>query len=115
VKQALFDARYPPKLACSLDWIDSELLPPYPFVASTVSCPVMNPAQRGDEFVAHFSAERARLHEAKMVGIGRLSPAHQTGLLGDEAEMLLIAVARWFGELEHAFIDMFNLELCGGS
>jgi hypothetical protein len=58
-----------------------------------VGRPVMGPAQGDSEFVAHFSAERARLHEAKMVGIGGLSSTYETGVFGDEAEVLLIAVA----------------------
>ena len=57
----------------------------------------MDPAQGSNEFIADLSAERAWLHEAKMVGIGGLSPAHETRLLGDEAEMLFIAVATRLG------------------
>ena len=68
----------------------------------------MGPAQGHSEFVAHFSAERPRLHEAKMVGIGRLSPAHEARLLGDQAEMLLIAVASRLGNREGALVDMFG-------
>jgi hypothetical protein len=62
-----------------------------------------------------LSAERARLHEAKMVGIGGLSPAHQTRLLGDETEVLLVAVATRLSNREGAFVDTFNLELSGRS
>ena len=72
---------------------------------------MMDSAQRSNEFVAHFSAERSRLHEAKMVGIGRLSPTHETRLLGDEAEMLLIAVTWRLGNRKGAFVDVFGLEL----
>ena len=70
---------------------------------------MMDSAQRSNEFVAHFSAERSRLREAKMVGIGRLSPTHETRLLGDEAEMLLIAVATRLGNRQGAFVDTFTL------
>ena len=71
----------------------------------------MNSAQRGDKFVAHFSTERTWLHEAKMVGIGRPSPTHQTCLLGDEAKMLLIAVATRFGDRKGALVHTFSLDL----
>ena len=71
----------------------------------------MGPAQGDSEFVAHFSAERPRLHEAKMVGIGGLSPTHETRMLGHETEMLLIAIASRFGNRKGAFVDVFGLEL----
>jgi hypothetical protein len=45
------------------------------------------------------------------VGIGRLSPTHETRLLGDEAEMLLIAVATRLGNRKGAFVDVFGLAL----
>ena len=75
----------------------------------------MDSAQRDSEFVANFSAERPRLHEAKMVGIGGLSPTYETPLLGDEAEMLLVAVATRLGNRKGAFVDMFGLERGGRS
>ena len=71
----------------------------------------MGSAQGDSEFVAHFSAERPRLHEAKMVGIGRLSPTYEAGALGNKSEMLLIAVASRLGNREGALVDMFGLEL----
>ena len=75
----------------------------------------MGPAQGHSEFVAHFSAERPRLHEAKMVRIGGLSPTHEAGLLGDKSEMLLVAVATRLGNREGTFVDTFNFELTGRS
>jgi hypothetical protein len=51
----------------------------------------MCPAQWDSEFVAHFSAERPRLHEAKMVGIGWLSSTYEARLLGDKPKMLLVS------------------------
>ena len=71
----------------------------------------MGPAQGDSEFVAHFSTERPRLHEAKMVGIAGLSSTYKTGLLGDKSEMLLIAVATRLGNRKGAFVDMLDLEL----
>jgi hypothetical protein len=93
-----------------VDWVDADLIPPRAFIAGTVSRPVMDSAQRDSEFVAHFSAERTRLHEAKMMGIGGLSPTYETRLLGDEAEMFFIAVAFRLGNRKGAFVDVFGLE-----
>jgi hypothetical protein len=73
----------------------------------------MDPTQGDSEFVADLSAERARLHEAKMVGIGGLSPTHKACLLGNESEMLFVAVAPRLVERKGAFVDTFNLELFG--
>jgi hypothetical protein len=46
-----------------------------------------------------------------VVGIGGLSPAHETRLLGDEAEMLLVAVPPRLGDREGALVDVFGPEL----
>jgi hypothetical protein len=67
--------------------------------------PVMDPAQGGNEFVAHLPAERTRLHEAQVMGIGRFSPAHETCLLGDEPEMPFVAIATRLGNRKHALVD----------
>ena len=67
--------------------------------------PVMDPAQGGNEFVAHLPAECTRLHEAQVMGIGRFSPAHETRLLGDEPEMLFVAIATRLGNRQHALVD----------
>ncbi len=71
----------------------------------------MGPAHGHSEFVAHFSAERPRLHEAKMVGIGWHSPTYEAGHLGDKSKMLFVAVASRLGNREGALVDMFGLEL----
>ena len=76
-----------------------------------VNRPVMGPAQGHSEFVAHFSAERPRLHEAKMMGIAGLSSTYETGLLGYKSEMLLVSVASRLANREGALVDMFCLEL----
>ena len=73
----------------------------------------MDAAQRDREFVADLSAERARLHEAKMVRIGGLSPAYEARLLGDDSEMLLIAVATRFSNRKGTFVDTLYVELSG--
>ena len=70
-----------------------------------MNCPVMDAAQGGNEFVAHLPAECTRLHKAQVVGIGRFSPAHETRLLGDEPEMLFVAIATRLGNRQHALVD----------
>ena len=75
----------------------------------------MGAAQGNSEFVAHLAAECSRLSEAEVVSIARFSPAHETRLLGDEAEMLLIAVATRLSYRKGAFVDAFNLERYGRS
>ena len=71
----------------------------------------MGPAQGHSEFVAHFSAERPRLHEAKMVGIGWLPSTYEARLLGHKPEMLLVSVASRLGNREGALVDRFGFEL----
>ena len=65
----------------------------------------MDPAQGGNKFIAHLPTECTRLHEAQVMGIGRFSPAHETGLLGDKPEMLLVAIATRLGNRQHALVD----------
>ena len=65
----------------------------------------MDSAQGGNEFVTHLPAECTRLHEAQVMGIGRFSPAHETCLLGDEPQMLFVAIATRLGNCEHALVD----------
>src|SRR5260370_12837054 len=94
-----------PQLTSNLDRVDADLLPPCPLIADAMNRPVMDPAQGGNEFVAHLPTECTRLHEAQVVGIGWLSPAHETGLLGDEPEMLFIAIATRPGNRQRALVD----------
>src|SRR5215510_16100589 len=86
LKNAITRANFSPQLTSDLDRIYADLLPPRPFIPGTVSLAMMGPAQGDNEFIAHFSTERPRLHEAKMVGIAGLSSAYETGLLGDKSE-----------------------------
>ena len=67
--------------------------------------PVMDPAQGSNEFVAHLPTECTRLHEAQVVGIGRFSSTHETRLLGDEPEMLFVAIATRPSNRQHALVD----------
>ena len=78
--------------------------------------PVMDPAERDNELVADLAAQRTRLREAQVVGIGRFPPAHETGLLGDKPEVLFVAVAPRFSNRKDALIDCprsIVFERCG--
>ena len=66
---------------------------------------VMGPTQRRDEFVADLAAQRTRLHETKVMGIRWCSPAHETRLLHDEPEMVLVAIATRLGDGEDTLVD----------
>ena len=70
-----------------------------------MNLPVMRPAQGSNEFVAHPETKPTRLHEAKVVGIRRHSPAHQTRLSGNESEMVFVAIATRLGNGQDALVD----------
>src|SRR5258708_6015177 len=76
----------------NLDRVDAGLLPPCTLIAGTVSVRWFR--HRGATNSSLTFCRVLAVHEAKMVGIGGFSPPHQTRLLGDEAEMRRIAVAR---------------------
>ena len=84
--------RLAPELARDRDGIDAGLLPPGGFVAHAVHQPMMDAAERNREFVAGLAAQGPRLHEPKMMRIGRLAAAEQAGLSGDVAKVRLVAV-----------------------
>ena len=56
------------------------------------------------EFVATLAAERARLEVAKVVRIRWLAAAYETGLSGNMAEVLSVAISARRANHEHAFI-----------
>jgi hypothetical protein len=55
-----------PELTGDLDGVDAGRLPPRLLVAGAMDRAVMRAAERDGEFIAHFAAERPRLHVAKM-------------------------------------------------
>src|SRR2546421_9801476 len=72
--------------------IETELVPPFRFVAVAVDLAVVGTAKRHRELVAHLAPECPWLGESKMMGVGRLPPTHETSFGGDKLEMCLIAV-----------------------
>ena len=79
--------------------------PPPGFVAGAMESAVVAPAQRDDVFVADLAAQRARLGEAEVVGIGRFAAADDAGLGGDEHQVRLVAVPARFAESQRALVD----------
>ena len=65
------------------------LLPPTAFIAGRVVFGVMNCTKRNRELITYFEAQSPRLREAQMMGVCRCPTADQTGVLSDEAQMLL--------------------------
>jgi hypothetical protein len=110
---ALIQARLLPKLASDLDWIGASCLPPGLLVARTMNRAVVSTTERHRELVAGFSAERARLYEAQVVGVRGLAAADEAGLLGDVSKVLPVAVATRGGEREDAFVDALRLTRVG--
>jgi hypothetical protein len=54
---------------------------------------VVDAAERDHEFIARLPAQRPRLHETEVVGIGMRSPAHKTRLFSNKPQMLFVAMA----------------------
>ena len=75
----------------------------------------MGTAERDREFIARFTTKRARLHELQVMGIGGLAGAQEAGLLGNVPEVLLVAVAAWRAQREHALVDPTGLMPIGAA
>jgi hypothetical protein len=69
--------------------------------------------QSGRELVTGFPAERARLHEAQVMGVGWFAAADEARLLGDVAEVLPVAVAARSSDREDALVDAARLTTFG--
>src|SRR5207247_2232148 len=81
-----------PELACDLERVDTDPLPPYSLVAGAMNGAVMQAAQRDSEFVAGPAAKRARLDVSKMVRVRWFAAADETGLSRDVAQVHPVAV-----------------------
>ena len=103
----------PPKLTGGLDWVDAGILPPRGFIADPVHQSMMNAAERHRELVARLAAQGPRLHETKMMWVGRLATAEEAGLLGDVAKVRFVAIAAGSGNRERTFVDAGGLIITG--
>src|SRR5215813_6948080 len=69
---------------------------------------MMPAAERDRELIADLAAERAGLGKSEVVGVRGLAAAQQTGLLGDVAQVLPVAIATRGGDREDALVDAFR-------
>jgi hypothetical protein len=85
--------------------IKTGTVPPTPFVRRAMRFAVMHAAKRDGELITDFSPEGARLGKAQVMRIRWLTATHQTGLLRNVVEVLLVAfpLCRW--KLKNALID----------
>ena len=94
-----------PKRPGGADSVDSGFAPPRGFVTRSMHLAMMAAAQRDDEFVADLAPERAMLRKPKVMGIRRLTPTNQTGLLGYEFAVGLVPKPTRFRQREQALVD----------
>jgi hypothetical protein len=62
--------------------------------------PMVRTAERDRELIAHFHPERSWLGKAQVMRVCRLSAANKAWLSGNELQMLLVADAFGFAELQ---------------
>ncbi len=94
-----------PQVSGFRDRVEVGSLPPPGFVAGAMNFTMMAAAQRDGELVAHLAAQSPVLRKAQVMSVGRLAAANETGMLGNEPDMLAIAKPTWFGEGEGALVD----------
>ena len=102
-----------PEPAGDLDRINIGLLPPRALVACAMHRPMMPSAERDRELIADLAAKRPGLGKSEVVGIGGLTAAHETRLLGDVAQVLPVAVAPRSSDCEHALVDALRSSRVG--
>ena len=98
-----------PELTGDLNGVDAGRLPPRLLVAGAMDGAVVGAAERDDEFVARFAAERPWLQVAKMMRIGLLAAADETRLFGDITKVLRITIAPRCRKGEPALVDAVGL------
>ena len=80
---------FSPQAGGHCERVDFVLLPPQPLIAGCVVLLMVDGAERYREFIADLEPEAPGLGEANVMGVARRSPANETGLLCDKAQMLL--------------------------
>ena len=83
--------RLPPKCRRREQGINTELLPPKPFVTSSVELAMVRTAQRDREFVAYLARQDGDLCELQMVRIRGAARADEAGLSGDELQVIPVS------------------------
>ena len=95
-----------PKLPGDTEGVNFQLIPPSNFVSGLVQLPVMAPAERHGKFITYLHTECTRLRKAQMMRVTWMASADEARLRRDKAKVGLVATAFWFGEGEHAFVDL---------
>jgi hypothetical protein len=70
--------------------IDTELLPPNPFVTAPVQLAMVRSAQRDRKFVTDLPRQRAALCVLEMVRIRRAAGTEEAGLGSDELQVITV-------------------------
>lgn len=94
-----------PEIARDLERVDPACAPPLELVAGLVHLVVMEVAERHGELVADLARQGPRLREAQVMGLCRLTAAHETGLPRDEPQMVGRAQSLWLADRQGALVD----------
>ena len=86
--------------------VDIEVFPPGNFITGLMQLPVVAPAKRDGEFIAHFCAQRSGLREAQVMRIRGLPATDQTRLRGDKFQVGFIAQSLRFRDGQLALVDL---------
>ena len=86
-------ARLLPKPQRDRHRVNAELGPPWGFIATAMNFAMVDTAQWNGKLVAHLPADGAWLGKADVVRLAGLPSTDRARLLGDEAQMLLVAKA----------------------
>ena len=82
--------RLQPQAASGGGWIDTSLVPPHGFIATTMHLTMVSATERDRELVADLAAERRCLGKAQMMGIGGAAAADQARLLGYRLDVVTV-------------------------
>jgi hypothetical protein len=90
----------------SLDYrINTNLLPPRPFISVPMDFAMMPSTQGHSEFIADLAAECPALREPQVVRIAGPAAANQTRLLCHMSDMLAVANPARLRQGQHTFVD----------
>ena len=82
---------FEPEGSGCLGRIDTDLLPPCPFIAAAMNFAMMPTTERHRELVAYLAAQCAALSKTQVMRVRRNSTTDQAGLLGNKSDVLAIS------------------------
>ena len=89
-----------PQPCSKLERVDDAVpRPPRALIAGTMQLVVVHVAQGHGELVGHLHRHGAGLRKSEVVRLGGIASADETGLAGNEREMLLVSQPFFFGTL----------------